>query len=127
MINLLEKIHNVLQSCHPDGKKTIELDYYELSKIYATLKAKELYDTTMEKCLMDGFDKIDNTASNEKDDIKTLNDKFFKSVDESIDRKFTMKYGEVIESPSNDEYIKLAEESSEKIKNAFKIPKQLLD
>ena len=32
-----------------------------------------------------------------------------------------------IESPSNDEYIKLAEESNEKIKNAFKIPKQLLD
>ena len=32
----------------------------------------------------------------EKDDIKTLNDKFFKSVNESIDRKLTMKYGEII-------------------------------
>ena len=129
MINLLKKsiMYYNLATQTVKRQKTIELDYYELSKIYATLKAKELYDTTMEKCLMDGFDKIDNTASNEKDDIKTLNDKFFKSVDESIDRKFTMKYGEVIESPSNDEYIKLAEESSEKIKNAFKIPKQLLD
>ena len=114
MINLLDKIHNVLQSCHPDGKKTIELDYYELSKIYATLKAQELYGTTMEKCLMDGFDKVDSVAliespsndeykklaeeSNEKNksDIKTLNDKFFKSVNESIDRKLTMKYGEII-------------------------------
>jgi len=85
MINLLDKIHNVLQSCHPDGKKTIELDYYEFSKIYATLKAKELYDTTMEKCLMDGFDKIDNVA--------------------------------LIESPSNDGYIKLAEECNEKMRN----------
>jgi len=60
MINLLEKIHNVLQSCHPDNKKTIKLDYYELSKIYSALKAQELYSVSMEKCLMDGFDKMDN-------------------------------------------------------------------
>jgi len=33
----------------------------------------------------------------EKVDIKTLNNKFFKSVDESIERKLTMKYGEIIE------------------------------
>ena len=33
----------------------------------------------------------------EKDDIKTLNNKFFKSVDKSIERKLTMKYGEIIE------------------------------
>jgi len=95
MINLLDKIHNALQSCHPDGKKTIELDYYELSKIYSALKAQELYGTTMEKCLMEGFDKMDNVTS--------------------------------IESPSNDEYKKKTEESNEKIKNAFNIPKQLLD
>ena len=31
-----------------------------------------------------------------------------------------------IESPSNDEYIKLAEESSIKIRNSFKIPSRLL-
>ena len=36
MNNLLEKIHNLLQYCHPDDKKTIELDYYELAKIYKT-------------------------------------------------------------------------------------------
>jgi len=31
-----------------------------------------------------------------KDDIKTLNDKLFKSVNESIEKKLTMKYGEII-------------------------------
>ena len=33
----------------------------------------------------------------EKDDIKTLNKKFFKSANESIEKKLTMKYGEIIE------------------------------
>ena len=79
MNHLLEKIHNLLQSCHPDDKKTIELDYYELSKIYSALKAQELYSATIEKCLMDGFDKMDNIIP--------------------------------IDLPSNDEYIKLVEES----------------
>jgi len=78
MNHLLEKIHNLLQFCHPDNKKTIELDYYELAKIYSTLKAQELYGVTIEKCLMDSFDKMDTIP---------------------------------IESPSNNEYIKLVEES----------------
>jgi len=94
--NLSTKIHNALLLCHPDDNIVIELDYYELSKIYSTLKAQELYDATLEKCLMDGFDKVDNTISIEKDnDIKTLNDKFFKRVDKSIEDKLTLKYGEV--------------------------------
>ena len=38
-------------------------------------------------------------SPSEETDIKTLNDKFFKSVDESIEKKLTMKYGEVIKSP----------------------------
>jgi len=59
MNQLLVKIQSVLQLCHPDDKKTIELNYYELSKIYSALKAQELYSATMEKCLMDGFDKMD--------------------------------------------------------------------
>jgi len=60
MNQLLIKIKSVLDVCHPDNKKTIELDYYELSKIYSALKAQELYSASMEKCLMDGFDKMDN-------------------------------------------------------------------
>jgi len=62
----------------------------------------------------------------EKDDTKTLNDKFFKSVDESIERKLTMKYGEVIKSPSNDEYKKIAEESNNKIKSEPNYMNELL-
>lgn len=116
MNNTLNKIYEVLNTCHPDSKKTIELDYYELSKIYSALKAQELYNATMEKCLMDGFAKMDDAVPI-GDDIKTLNEKFFASVDKSIKDKLTMKYGEVIESSSNDEYIKSAEESNKKIES----------
>ena len=94
MNNILTKVHELLKTCHPDDKEIIELDYYELSKIYSALKAQELYNTTREKCLMDGFDKMDNPVQ--------------------------------IESPSNDEYLKLAEESNIKIRNSFKIPEHLL-
>jgi len=63
---------------------------------------------------------------NEESDIPTLNDEFFASVDKSIKDKLTMKYGEIIEPPSNDSYIKLAEESNIKIRNSFKVPSHLL-
>ena len=59
MNNIVNKINEVLNTCHPDNKKTVELDYYDLSKIYSALKAQELYSSTLEKCLMDGFDKMD--------------------------------------------------------------------
>jgi len=58
--------------------------------------------------------------------IPTLNDDFFASVDKSIEDKLTMKYGEVIESPSNDEYIKHTEESNKKIKSESNYMNELL-
>ena len=62
----------------------------------------------------------------EESDIPTLNDEFFASVDKSIEDKLTMKYGEVIESPSNDEYIKHTEESNKKIKSEPNYMNELL-
>jgi len=59
---------------------------------------------------------------------KILNDvDFMKELNESMSvfRKSWVEH-KAIESPSNDEYLKLAEESNIKIRNSFKIPSNLL-
>jgi len=85
------KSEHVIKYFTKELKRELTEEECKLIKVSFGLGEQNMFNQMM--------DEEYSISPSEETDIKTLNDKLFKSVDESIEKKLTMKYGEVIKSP----------------------------